>query len=174
VNYGAIGAIIGHEISHGFDDQGRKIDADGALRDWWNKADADRYTGQVKNLADQYNAYEPVPGMHINGQLTLGENIADLAGLLIAFDAYHSSLHGKLAPVLDGFTGDQRFFLAFAQAWRGKQRDDAMRAQMASDPHSPRKFRIIGPVRNMDAWYQAWDIKDGNYFLEPNSRARIW
>ena len=137
VNYGAIGAIIGHEISHGFDDQGRKIDATGAVRDWWTKADAERFNAQAKGFAAQYDRYEPVPGMHINGELTMGENIADFAGLLIAHDAYRASLKGTAAPMLDGFTGDQRFFLAFGQAWRGKQREDALRSQMASDPHTP-------------------------------------
>jgi putative endopeptidase len=174
VNYGAIGAIIGHEISHGFDDQGRKIDATGAVRDWWTKTDADRFNAQAKGFGAQYDSYEPVPGMHVNGQLTMGENIADMAGVLVAFDAYHASLHGATAPVLDGFTGDQRFFLAFGQAWRGKQRDDAMRNQMASDPHTPRKFRVIGPLRNVDAWYTAFGVTDGKYYLKPNERTRIW
>jgi putative endopeptidase len=174
VNYGAIGAIIGHEISHGFDDQGRKIDATGAVRDWWTKTDADRFNAQAKGFGAQYDGYEPVPGMHVNGQLTMGENIADMAGVLVAFDAYHASLHGATAPILDGFTGDQRFFLAFGQAWRGKQRDEAMRNQMASDPHTPRKFRVIGPLRNVDAWYTAFGVTDGKYYLKPNERTRIW
>jgi putative endopeptidase len=174
VNYGAIGAIIGHEISHGFDDQGRKIDAAGAVRDWWTKADAERFNAQAKGFAAQYDRYEPVPGMHINGDLTMGENIADFAGLLIAHDAYRASLKGTAAPVLDGFTGDQRFFLAFGQAWRGKQRDDALRSQMAADPHSPARFRIIGPIRNDDDWYKAFNITGGKYYLKPEDRTRIW
>ena len=174
VNYGAIGAIIGHEISHGFDDQGRKIDATGAVRDWWTATDADRFNTQAKAFGAQYNAYEPVPGMHVNGELTMGENIADLAGVLVALDAYHTSLQGRPAPVLDGLSGDQRFFLAFAQAWRAKQRDDALRSQMASDPHSPSKFRVIGPLRNVDAWYTTFDITGGKYFLKPEERTRIW
>jgi putative endopeptidase len=174
VNYGAIGAIIGHEISHGFDDQGRKIDATGAVRDWWTKTDADRFDAQAKGFGAQYDSYEPIPGMHVNGQLTMGENIADLAGVLVALDAYHASLHGAPAPVLDSLSGDQRFFLAFGQAWRGKQRDDAMRSQMASDPHTPNKFRVIGPLRNVDAWYTAFGITDGRYFLKPAERTRIW
>jgi putative endopeptidase len=174
VNYGAVGAIIGHEISHGFDDQGRKIDATGAVRDWWTKADADRFNAQAKVFGAQYDTYEPVPGMHVNGQLTMGENIADMAGVLVALDAYHASLHGTPAAVRDGFTGDQRFFLAFAQAWRGKQRDDAMRNQMASDPHTPPRFRIIGPLRNVDAWYTAFTIAGGKYYVKPEERARIW
>jgi putative endopeptidase len=174
VNYGAIGAVIGHEISHGFDDQGRKIDATGAVRDWWTKADADRFNAQAKGFAAQYDSYEPVPGMHVNGQLTMGENIADMAGVIVALDAYHASLHGATPPTLDGFTGDQRFFLAYGQAWRSKQRDDAMRSQMSSDPHTPDRFRIIGPLRNVDAWYTAFDITSGKYFLKPDERTRIW
>jgi putative endopeptidase len=174
VNYGAIGSIIGHEISHGFDDQGRKIDSTGAVRDWWTKADADRFEAQAKGFGAQYNTYEPVPGMHVNGELTMGENIADLAGVLIALDAYHASLGGKPAPVVDGLSGDQRFFLGFAQAWRSKERDDSMKAQMASDPHTPDKYRIIGPLRNVDAWYAAFDVKSGKYFLQPAERTRIW
>jgi putative endopeptidase len=174
VNYGACGAIIGHEISHGFDDQGRKIDATGAVRDWWTKADGDRFMAQAKGFGAQYDTYEAVPGMHVNGQQTMGENIADLAGVLVALDAYHTSLQGKAAPVIDGLTGDQRFFLAFGQAWRTKQRDDATRSQIASDPHSPAKFRVIGPLRNVDAWYATFNVTGGKYFLAPGARARIW
>ena len=174
VNYGAIGAVIGHEISHGFDDQGRKIDATGAVRDWWTAADAERFNAQAKKFGAQYETYFPVPGMHINGQLTMGENIADMAGVLVALDAYHASLKGKPAPVLDGLNGDQRFFLAFAQAWRTKQRDDALRSQLASNPHSPAKFRVIGPLRNVDAWYTSFDVSTGKYALKPEERVRIW
>jgi putative endopeptidase len=175
VNYGAIGAVIGHEISHGFDDQGRKIDASGAVRDWWTADDARRFEEQAKVFGDQYAKYEAVPGMFINPKLTMGENIADFAGLQVALDAYHRSLGGKPAPVLDGLTGDQRFFLAYAQAWRGKQREDAMKAQMASDPHSPRRFRTIGPLRNIDAWYAAFEVKPGDtMYIAPEQRARIW
>jgi putative endopeptidase len=175
VNYGAIGAVIGHEITHGFDDQGRKIDATGALRDWWTAEDAKRFVAESARLAAQYDAYEGVPGTHINGRLTLGENIADLGGLLVAIDAYHASLDGKPAPVIDGLTGDQRLFLGYAQSWRGKARDDALRAQMASDPHSPRKFRVIGPTRNVDSWYQSFDVTTNDkYFLKPEDRVRVW
>jgi putative endopeptidase len=174
VNYGAIGAIIGHEISHGFDDQGRKIDATGAVRDWWTKADADRFNAQAQRFGAQYDGYEPVPGMHINGELTMGENIADFAGVLVAHDAYHASLKGAAAPVIDGFTGDQRFYLAFGQGWRTKQREDAQRSQMTSDPHSPARFRIIGPLRNDDGWYEAFSISSGKYYLKPEERTRIW
>jgi len=174
VNYGAIGAVIGHEISHGFDDQGRKIDATGAVRDWWTAADAERFNAQAKRFGAQYETYFPVPGMHINGQLTMGENIADMAGVLVALDAYHASLKGKPAPVLDGLSGDQRFFLAFAQAWRTKQREDSLRSQLASNPHSPAKFRVIGPLRNVDAWYTTFDVSGGKYSLKPEERVRIW
>jgi len=174
VNYGAIGAIIGHEISHGFDDQGRKIDATGAVRDWWTKGDADRFNEQAKRFGAQYDSYEPVLGMHINGTLTMGENIADFAGIMVALDAYHASLKGAPAPTKDGLTGDQRFFLAFGQAWRGKVRDDSVKRQIASDPHSPRQFRVIGPTRNDDAWYAAFNVTSGKYFLPPDQRVRIW
>ena len=174
VNYGAIGAIIGHEISHGFDDQGRKIDATGAVRDWWTKADADRFNAQAKRFGAQYDGYEPVAGMHINGELTMGENIADFAGVLIAHDAYRASLKGTPAPAIDGFSGDQRFYLAFGQAWRAKQREDAQRNQMTSDPHSPARFRVIGPLRNDDDWYAAFNITSGKFYLKPEDRTRIW
>ena len=175
VNYGAIGAIIGHEITHGFDDQGRKVDATGTLRDWWTPEDAKRFTAEADKLTAQYNSYEGVKGMNINGKLTLGENIADLGGLLVTIDAYHASLGGKPAPVIDGLTGDQRLLLSYAQAWRGKARDDALRAQMASDPHSPRKFRVIGPTRNIDAWYSTFDVQpSGKYVLKPEDRVRVW
>jgi len=175
VNYGAIGEVIGHEISHGFDDQGRKIDETGKLRDWWTVEDAKRFDSQAAVLGAQYDAYEPVPGMRINGQLTMGENIADLAGLQVAYDAYHASLKGKPAPVVAGMTGDQRFFLAFAQAWQDKSRPDSLKQQMASDPHSPSNFRVIGPTRNVDAWYAAFGVKPGDkFYLPPEKRSRIW
>ncbi|MBI1213556.1 MAG: peptidase M13 [Alphaproteobacteria bacterium] len=175
INYGAAGAIIGHELTHGFDDQGRKIDAAGALRDWWTAKDAKTFEARAKVLGAQYSQYEPLPGVHINGQLTMGENIADLGGVTLALAAYRASLHGKPAPVIDGLTGDQRVFLGWAQAWRGKLRDDALRRQAVSDPHSARNFRVIGPVRNIDAWYDAFDVKPGDkYYLSPADRVRIW
>jgi putative endopeptidase len=173
-NYGAAGAVIGHEITHGFDDQGRKIDDTGALRDWWTADDAKRFEAEAAKFGAQYDSYEPVPGFHINGKLTMGENIADLGGLLASLDAYHASLHGKPAPVIDGLTGDQRFFLAFAQAWQRKSRDDAIKQQLASDPHSPAQFRVIGPTRNIDAWYAAFQVNGGKYYLKPDERVRIW
>jgi putative endopeptidase len=175
INYGAIGGVIGHEMTHGFDDQGRKSDGDGKLTDWWTKADAERFEARAKVLADQYSAFEPVPGAHVNGRLTLGENIADLGGLLLALDAYHASLKGQPAPVIDGLTGDQRVFLGWAQDWRSKVRDDAARRLAATDPHSPDKFRVNGVVRNVDGWYGAYDVKPGEaLYLAPDKRVRIW
>ena len=175
VNYGGIGTIIGHELTHGFDDQGRTIDAAGALRDWWTDKDAEEFTARAAVLGTQYAAFEPVPGLHIRPDLTMGENIADLGGLLIALDAYHASLHGMPAPVIDGLTGDQRFFQAYAQSWRGKAREDYIRNLTTSDPHSFRKFRVIGVVRNIDAWYDAFRVQPvERLYLEPAQRARIW
>ena len=175
VNYGAIGAVIGHEITHGFDDQGRHYDSTGALVEWWTPEDAAKFEAQTKALGAQYDAYEPVPGFHIQGGLTMGENIADLGGILLGLDAYHMSLGGKPAPVIDGFTGDQRVFLGFAQVWQAKTLDDALKSQLTSDPHSPEKFRAIGPVRNVDAWYSAFDVKpDQTYYVKPADRVKIW
>ena len=175
VNYGAAGAIIGHEIMHGFDDQGRKIDENGAVRDWWTNEDATRFKALTDELGKQYSSYEAAPGVFINGALTMGENIGDMSGLEVAYTAYKMSLAGKPAPVIDGLTGDQRFFLAFAQVWRGKQRVEAIKTQVASDPHSPRRYRVIGPLRNLDAWYQAFDIGPAaKFYLPPDKRVRIW
>jgi len=175
VNYGAAGAIIGHEIMHGFDDQGRKIDENGGVRDWWTADDAKRFKALTDALDKQYSSYEAAPGIFINGKLTMGENIGDMSGLEVAYSAYKMSLNGKDAPVIDGLTGDQRFFLSFAQAWRGKQRDDAIKTQVASDPHSPRRFRVIGPLRNLDAWYQAFGVTaDSKFYIPPDQRVRIW
>ena len=175
VNYGAAGAIIGHEIMHGFDDQGSKIDEKGAIRDWWTKDDAVRFKALTDALGAQYSSYEAAPGVFINGTLTMGENVGDMSGLEVAYSAYTMSLDGKAAPTIDGLTGEQRFFLAFAQAWRGKQRDEAIKTQVASDPHSPRRFRVIGPLRNLDAWYRAFDIgPEAKFYLPPEKRVRIW
>ena len=175
VNYGAIGAVIGHELTHGFDDEGRKLDASGALRDWWTPADAAAFDARAKRLGAQYSAFEPLPGVHINGDLTMGENIADLGGVNISLEAYHRSLNGAAAPVVGGFTGDQRFFLGWAQAWRGKARDSYIRKQVVTDPHSPRFFRVIGPTRNVDAWYEAFGVQPGQgYYVAPADRVRIW
>ena len=175
VNYGAIGAVIGHEISHGFDDQGRKYDLSGNVRDWWTKEDAARFDAETKVFGDQYAKFEAVPGAFVNPKLTMGENIADFAGISVAFDAYHRSLGGKAAPVIDGLTGDQRFFLAYAQVWREKQRDDALRSQVTTDPHSPGRFRVLGPLRNVQAWYDAFGITpDSPMYIPPEKRAHIW
>jgi putative endopeptidase len=175
VNYGAIGAVIGHEISHGFDDQGRKYDASGAVKDWWTPEDNKRFNAEAKIFGDEYARFEPVPGAHLNPDLTMGENIADFAGVQVALDAYHRSLGGTAAPVLDGLTGDQRFFLAYAQVWREKQREDALRSQVTTDPHSPGRFRVLGPLPNVDAWYQAFGITPDNaMYIPPEKRAHIW
>ena len=175
INYGAIGAVIGHELTHGFDDQGRTIDAAGALRDWWTPADAAEFKRRAKILGDQYAKFEPVPGVFINPDLTMGENIADLGGLAMALDAYHLSLNGKPAPVLDGLTGDQRVFLGWAQAWAGKATPEEIRRYTTSDPHSFRKYRVNGVVPNIDEWYAAFGIKEGDaLFIPKDKRARIW
>jgi putative endopeptidase len=175
INYGAIGGVIGHEMTHGFDDQGRKYDGTGKLVDWWTKEDAERFDARTKQLVAQYSAFEPLPGAHVNGGLTLGENIADLGGLLLALDAYHASLHGQPAPVIDGLTGDQRVFLGWAQVWKSKVRDDALRQSLATDPHSPAMLRVNGVVHNVDGWYGAYDVKPGEkLYLAPDQRVRIW
>ncbi len=175
VNYGGIGAVIGHEITHGFDDQGRKSDGDGVLRDWWTAEDASRFEARAKVLVDIYYALEPVPGMHVNGDLTMGENIADLGGLLLALDAYHTSLNGQPAPVIDGLTGEQRVFLGWAQVWREKSREAALREQLTTDPHSPGSSRAATPPRNIDAWYAAFGVSPGEKeYIAPDARARIW
>ncbi len=175
VNYGGIGAVIGHEISHAFDDQGRKYDGTGNLRDWWTPQDVARFTARTTALAAQYSAYEPLPGEHINGELTLGENIADLSGLTVAHRAYRLSLGGRPAAMMDGFTGEQRFFLGWAQVWRGKIRDKALREQLLSDPHSPSEFRANGVVSNLPEYYTAFNVKQGDkLFRPPDQRVTIW
>jgi putative endopeptidase len=174
-NYGDIGATIGHELTHGFDDEGRHIDSTGALRDWWSAQDDVAFRQRAGVLGSQFAKFEPLPGLHINPDLTMGENIADLGGLLIAVDAYHASLGGKPAPVLGGLSGDQRLFMAYAQSWRGRLRDDAIRKQTVSDPHSYRVYRVLGPVPNVDAWYEAFDVKPGDkLYRAPQERAQIW
>jgi endothelin-converting enzyme/putative endopeptidase len=175
VNYGAIGAVIGHEIGHGFDDQGREFDGAGKVRNWWTAETNAKFVEATKKLDAQYHAFCPLEGACVNGQLTMGENIGDLGGLEMAYGAYRLSLGGKEAPVIDGFSGDQRFFLAFAQAWRGKIRDDALRAQLLTDPHSPAAARGQLPLRNVDAWYQAFGVKEGDkLYLKPEERVKIW
>jgi putative endopeptidase len=175
VNYGGIGGVIGHEMGHGFDDQGSKSDARGVLRTWWQPEDTQAFKARVDRLAAQYDGYTVLPGLTINGRLTLGENIGDLGGLSVAYEAYHRSLHGKPAPVRDGLSGDQRYFLAWAQVWRGLYREERLRSQVTSNPHSPNPYRVNGVVRNVDAWYQAFDVKPGDkLYLPPGERVRIW
>jgi putative endopeptidase len=175
INYGAIGGVIGHETTHGFDDSGRHYDGSGRLTDWWTPQDAAKFQAETVKLGKQYGAFEVLPGAKINGDLTMGENIADLGGLLLALDAYHASLHGQPAPIVDGLTGDQRVFLGWAQVWRGKTRDDALRQQLVSDPHSPERARVDVPMRNIDAFYAAFGLKPGDaMFVAPADRVRIW
>jgi putative endopeptidase len=175
VNYGGIGGVIGHEMTHGFDDEGRQFDGAGRLTEWWTPADTAKFVSQTKRLGEQYSAFEPVTGAHIKGEQTMGENIADLGGVLLALDAYHRSLGGQPAPVLDGLTGDQRVFLGWAQVWRGAERPDALRRQLVSDFHSPPQYRVNGVMRNVDAWYDAWGVKPGDpLYVPPEQRVRIW
>ena len=175
VNYGEIGATIGHELSHSFDDQGAKYNARGVLQDWFTPDDLKAFQARGDAIAAQYDQYEPLPGLHINGRLTLGENIADIAGLVIALKAYHISLGDKPAPVLDGLTGDQRFYIAYAQSWRERHRDAAIRSQVLSNPHSPSEFRVNGVVRNTDGWYAAFDVQPGDkLYLPPDKRVPVW
>jgi putative endopeptidase len=174
-NYGATGATIGHEISHGFDDEGSQYDSDGNLRDWWSAADHAKFKAKTDKLIQEYNLFEPVPGFHINGELTLGENIADIAGLEIAYKAYIASLKGSAAPVIDGMTADQRFYLGYAQSWLGKVRDAATIAQLKADPHSPDKYRVNGVVVHMPSFYSAFAIKPGDkMYLAPEDRVTLW
>jgi putative endopeptidase len=175
-NYGSIGATIGHEIGHGFDDQGRKFDGTGKLRDWWTPATAKLYTERANQLVKQYDAYEPIPGVKIKGQLTLGENLGDLGGLEVAYAAYrrHVATHGE-PPVIGGLTGDQRFFIAYGYSWQRKQREGALRAQLLTDEHSPAEYRVNGVVRNMDEWYKAFNVQPGDkMYLPPEQRVRVW
>jgi putative endopeptidase len=175
INYGGIGGVIGHELTHGFDDQGRKSDGRGVLTDWWQPADAAKFAAEAAKYGAQYDTYEVAPGLNVKGGQTMGENIADLGGILLALDAYRASLHGAPAPVLDGTTGDQRVFLGWAQVWRAKSRPDALKQQITSDSHSPARFRVDGPLRNVDAWYDAFGVKPGNrLYLRPEERVRIW
>ncbi len=175
VNYGAIGAVIGHELSHGFDDKGSKYDGNGNLRMWWTEEDRAKFEERAEGLVQQYDGYEPVPGNPVNGKLTLGENIGDLGGLNVAYEAYRLSLDGKEAPVIDGLTGDQRFFLGWSQIWRRLYRPAELLNRLVVDPHSPSEYRVNGIVRNMDAWYEAFDVKSTDpLYLKPEDRVRIW
>ena len=174
-NYGSIGAVIGHEIGHGFDDQGRRYDGDGKLRDWWTPADEAEFQKRAKLLIEQFNGYSPLPGMNVNGELTLGENIGDLGGLSIAYRAWNISLGGKPAPVIDGLTGDQRFFMGWAQAWRAKARDAYLQRQVLADPHAWAEFRANGPLGNIPGFYDAFGVKPGDrLYREPEKRVKIW
>jgi putative endopeptidase len=175
VNYGSICAVIGHEISHGFDDTGRQFDASGNLADWWTKEDAEAFKARAQKLIDQYNGYEALPGQHINGQQTLGENIGDLGGVSIAFEAMQRSLKGKERKLIDGFTPEQRFFLSWSQGWKTKTRDDRMKFYLQADVHSPGQYRSFAPLRNLPEFYEAFGIKEGDpMWLKPELRAKIW
>jgi putative endopeptidase len=174
-NYGAVGAVIGHEISHGFDDQGRQYDGNGNLHDWWSKEDQDKFAAKAAALASQFDSYEPVTGFHVNGKLTLGETIADLSGLSVAFKAYQLSLGGARAPVISGFTGEQRFFIGWASVWRDKTRNEELIKRLASDPHPPDNFRANGTAINLDAFQQTFTVKPGDkMYLSPDKRIAIW
>ena len=167
--------MIGHEISHGFDDQGRKSDGDGNLRDWWTADDAKKFEERATKLGAQFESYMPLPGMKINGRQTMGENIGDLSGIAVAYRAYKISLNGKPAPVIGGFTGDQRFFLGYAQIWRFKSRDEALRNQLLTDAHSPGFYRAFVPLTNIDAFYAAFNLKPGDkLYRAPEDRVKIW
>ena len=175
VNYGGIGAVIGHEMGHGFDDQGSKSDWAGIQRNWWTDEDRANFETQANVIAEQYAAFEPVPGYFVDGRFTLGENIGDVGGLSVAYRAYRMSLNGEEPPVIDGYTGDQRFFLAWAQVWQRKYREDALIQRLTSDPHSPAEFRVNGVVRNFDAWYEAFDVQpEDDLYLPPEARVTIW
>ncbi|MFP2911371.1 M13 family metallopeptidase, partial [Pyxidicoccus sp. 3LFB2] len=174
-NYGAIGGVIGHEFSHGFDDQGSRSDGEGNLRDWWSPQDKEGFQQRTNMLVEQYNGFSPLEAMNVNGKLTLGENIGDLSGLTVAYKAYKLSLQGKQAPAIDGFSGDQRFFMGWAQIWRGLYRDDAMRQMLLTDSHSPPQYRVNGVVRNMPEFYEAFGVKQGDAaWLPPEQRVKVW
>jgi putative endopeptidase len=175
VNYGAIGAVIGHEMGHGFDDQGRKFGPTGAMQDWWTPKDVAAFGARTGRLIKEFSGFEALPGLKVNGANTIGENIGDLGGLDMAYDAYLLSLRGKPAPVLGGLSGEQRFFLAYAQVWREKYRDGALRELVLSDVHSPAQFRVNGPLPNIDAWYAAFNVQpDEKLYIKPEDRVRIW
>jgi len=175
VNYGAIGAVIGHEMGHGFDDQGREFDESGKIRNWWTPETNKKFLEATAKFAAQYDAFCPIEGVCVNGRFTMGENLGDLGGLEMAYTAYKLSLNGQEAAVIDGFTGDQRFFMAHAQVWRAIIRDDALRNQVLTDPHSPAAARGSIPERNMDAWYAAFNVQPGDKaYIAPEARVKIW
>ncbi|MNE07835.1 Neutral endopeptidase [compost metagenome] len=175
INYGAIGAVIGHEMTHGFDDQGRQYDKDGNLKDWWTASDAEKFNAKTKMVVNQYNGFTVLNDMHVNGELTLGENIADIGGLAIAFEAFKLTEQGKGTDKIDGYTPDQRFFLSYAQVWRIKDRDESMRTRIQTDPHSPEHFRVNGPLSHMTEFYNAFGVKPGDKMYKPEAeRVKIW
>ena len=175
VNYGAIGVVIGHEIGHGFDDQGRKSDGDGTLRDWWTEQDATEYTKRANRLVAQYEGFYPLEDEHINGELTLGENLGDLGGLALAWRAQQLAKSGEATHAIDGYNSDQRFFLSFSQIWRGKYRDEAMRNQLKTNSHSPGEYRVMGSLPNFDPFYDVFEVKEGDaMWLPPQERVAIW
>ena len=175
VNYGGIGAVIGHEIGHGFDDQGRKYDGTGRLSDWWTQEDAEKFEIRKNKLAAQYDTYVAIDDLHVNGQFTSGENIGDLGGLSIGYKAYKMSLNGKAGPVIDGMTADQRVFFGWGQVWRRLYRDAELKQRITTDPHSPARFRGNGSVINVPEFYDAFDVKEGDgMYLAPEDRVKIW
>jgi len=175
VNYGSIGGVIGHEIGHGFDDSGSTFDGDGVLRNWWTDEDKAEFEKRTSKLVEQYSAFKPFDDLNVNGEFTLGENIGDLGGLSIALLAYKLSLDGKEAPVMDGFTGEQRVFIGYAQVWLGKSRDEALREQINTDPHSPRQYRVNGVVRNIPEFYEAFNVAETDaLYVAPEERVKIW
>ena len=175
VNYGAIGGVIGHEMGHGFDDQGSRYNGDGKLENWWQTDDSQAFAERTKTLVEQYDSYEPLPDLHVNGQLTLGENIGDLGGLTIAYKAYQLSLADQPSPVIDGFTGEQRLFIGWAQAFAGKYTDENLRNRLKTDPHSPGRYRVNGVVRNMPEFVEAFGVAQGDkLYLPPEERVKIW
>jgi putative endopeptidase len=175
LNYGAIGAVIGHEITHGFDDQGRRSDGDGNLRDWWAEEDERQFRERADMMVQQFDDYEPIEGMNIQGALALGENIADLGGLAVSYRAWQRSLKGEPSAVIDGFTGDQRFFMGWGQIWRVAFREEALRQQLVTGPHAPGMYRVLGPLSNMPEFYHAFDVREGDgMYRDPAVRVKIW
>jgi putative endopeptidase len=174
INYGAIGAVIGHEMTHGFDDQGRQYDKDGNLKDWWTKQDADKFKSRIGLMIEQYNKFTVLNNLHVNGSLTQGENLADIGGVAIAYEAFKNTAEGKSDKKIDGFTPDQRFFLSFGQVWRIKTRDETMRMRISIDPHSPEMYRVNGPLSNTPAFYKAFDVKPGDkLYRQENERVKV-
>ena len=174
-NYGIMGAIIGHELTHGFDDQGAQFDADGNLKMWWSKTDYENFKAKTKLIIEQFNGYVAIDTLHVNGELTQGENIADLGGLTMSYYAYKKSLNGAKSPIMAGFTGEQRFFIAWAQGWKTLMRDASLKQQIATNPHSPGNFRAIAPLSNMTEFYEAFGVKEGDGMYRPaDKRVNIW